>query len=136
MRHPLLPMAWPSATAPLKHSIIRHRLDRAVLRCLPVGIDLRRINIHNLLGGAHNYAKRLVQFELSDILGFEARTLQGNWKGNRGCSWEIDRSDRSIGKSYNTQLDHMNLHLQILKVAYRQCAPGVGDRAPSPWSQM
>jgi len=80
MREPELPIAWPSATAPLKSGTLRQQNGR-VRWNVPIDINLGGVDIANLLCNTNDDRESLVQFKLGNVVHGEVGLLQSNREG-------------------------------------------------------
>jgi len=67
---------------------------------LPVDVDLRGIDVANLLSNANDNRERLVELEKGDVIGSDISLLESDGEGNSGCLGEINGINTSIGPSY------------------------------------
>jgi hypothetical protein len=68
--------------------------------CIPVDVDLLRIQSENLLTGTDNHAESLVDFEEGYIFQFQTGLCDGTGHGNGRRSWEVNGSSGGVRISY------------------------------------
>jgi hypothetical protein len=95
MRDPELPIAWPSATAPLNSGTSRQRNGR-VRWNVPIDVNLCGVDIANLLCDTNDDRESLVQFELGNVVHGEVGLLQSNGESFCRSFGEVDGVNASI----------------------------------------
>lgn len=68
--------------------------------CLPVRVDLCRVEAEDLLGDTNDSRESFVDFKSCDVLDGQVSLFKSDRESDGGCNGEIDRLDTGIGVGY------------------------------------